>query len=412
MSVTKEGIANAVQLMEKGWLNRYQSEEMDYLLQCERAFAEYIGVRWAIGLNSGASAIFLALKCGAVPMDAPVLTNAFTFNAVPSSIVHAGCKPILVECTDIYTIDLDDLCRKIEGSGSKVLVLSYMRGRIPDIDAVLQIVEKYGLYLIEDAAHAYGCEWKGRRIGSFGESACVSTQANKLMNSGEGGFLLTNNDDVMARAIISAGCYEEYFLKHKDLSPPRDLMMKYRTECVNYSMRMTNLQGAILLPQISVLNERRGILNRNYYKLVAMLSTHPKIHVPPQLEDVTPVYDSLQFMVKGLSEEKLREMTAHVKKLGCKLGVFGFMENARNYRTWGFIDDVANGAMSLPDTDEIIACSLDTRLDLGMTDERMLAIVDAITKGVDAVFGMVHNDAAYVAVAVAEKEKGAGRVAD
>lgn len=70
------------------------------------------------------------------------------------------------------------------------------------------------------------------------------------MNSGEGGFLLTDSDEVMGQAIICAGCYEEYMLKHKEMCPPMELMAKYRLECVNYSLRMTNLQGAILLPQV------------------------------------------------------------------------------------------------------------------------------------------------------------------
>jgi dTDP-4-amino-4,6-dideoxygalactose transaminase len=385
-SVNEEGIEKAIELMRQGWLNRYQptGDEMAYLLQVERAFADYIGVRWCLGVNSGASAIFLAIKCAGIAVDSPILTNAFTFNAVPASIVHAGCAPVLVECTDTYTIDLIDLERKIESSGSKVLILSYMRGRIPDIDEVLKICRRNDIYLIEDAAHAYACEWKGKRIGSFGQSACVSTQANKLMNSGEGGFLLTNDDHVMAKAICSAGSYEEYFLKHKELSPPRELMLEYRMTCVNYSMRMTNLQGAILLPQVALLNDRREILNRNYEQLVSLLSSHPKIHVPPQLPEVTPVYDSLQFTVEGMDETQLRDLVMQVKAVsGIKLGVFGFRENARNYRTWKFIDGLED--MSLPMTEKIIAASCDTRLDLEMTQEQMHEMVEAITTSVDLV---------------------------
>lgn len=158
------------------------------------------------------------------------------------------------------------------------------------------------------------------------------------MNSGEGGVLLTSDDEIMGQAICSAGCYEDYMLKHKEQCPPLEMMMKYRMECINFSMRMTNLQGGILLPQVAVLDERRATLNRNYALLSGLLSKHPLITVPTQLEEVTPVYDSIQFMVKGVSTAELRRFVANVKEMGkIKLGVFGFMENARNYRTWKFM---------------------------------------------------------------------------
>eukprot|EP00941_MAST-03F_sp_MAST-3F-sp1_P001000 g1000.t1 len=382
-AVLPEGLENALSLMNAGWLNRYQPptigsnkggaddpEKHAFLLKFERAFASYIGTKYALGVNSGASAIFLAIKCGAVPVGATVLTNAFTFNAVPSAIAHAGCKTVLVECTQTYTIDLDDLEAKIKETGSKCLVLSYMRGRIPDVDAVVALCKKYDVYLIEDAAHAYGCEWKGRKIGSFGRASCHSTQANKLMNSGEGGILLTNDDEIMGKAICSAGCYEDYMLKHKEFCPPMELMLKYRMECINFSLRMTNLQGAILLPQVAVLDERRAKLNENYAFLKKMLEEDARITVPSQLEEVTPVYDSIQFVVEGMSQEELRVYVKKVKDLGgFKLGIFGFMENARNWRTWKFLENLEEHV--LPRTDDYISCCCDTRLHLHATKKQL-----------------------------------------
>merc|ERR1712019_220425 len=165
---------------------------------------------------------------------------------------------------------------------------------------VMALCNRLGLYLIEDAAHAYGCEWKGRKIGTFGRSSCLSTQANKIMNSGEGGFLCTDDDHIMAKSIISAGSYEELFLKHCELCPPKELMLEYRMTRVNYSIRMTNLQGAILFPQVAEIDVRREKHNAIYEKLVQRLEKHPRITVPGQLSEVTPVYDSIQFVVSGM----------------------------------------------------------------------------------------------------------------
>jgi len=369
----EQSIANAVEVMKLGMMNRYQMDagaSTNYLLQTEQALSRYLGVKYTLGLNSGGSAIFLALKCAELETGAPVLSNAFTFNAVPSAIAHAGGRTVLVECTDTMVVDLEDLERKAVATGSKHLVLSYMRGRIPDMDKVLELCERLGLHLIEDAAHAYGCEWKGRKIGTFGCSSTLSTQANKIMNSGEGGFLCTNDDETMAKAIISAGCYEELFLKHCDLCPPKELLLKYRMTCVNYSIRMTNLQGALLLPQVSQIDVRREKHNTVYAVLSKRLEEHPRITVPSQLPEVTPVLDSIQFTVAGLQPEQVRAFQKRVKELGgFKLEAFGLLENARNWRTWRFLEEI--DLVSLPQTDECIACTFDTRLHFDMSMEEV-----------------------------------------
>ena len=172
----QESIDNAIQLMENGWLNRYQVPQSEneeeahpcaYLLKCERAFAKYIGCKYAIGLNSGASAIFMALKCSGFPDGSKVLSNAFTFNAVPSCIVHANMVPVLVDCDDLYLIDLDDLEKRAYESGAKLLVLSFMRGRIPDMDRVMELCETHSHHLVVTHLHSCKCVFFKRFITFF-----------------------------------------------------------------------------------------------------------------------------------------------------------------------------------------------------------------------------------------------------
>merc|ERR1719428_2826895 len=169
----------------------------------------------------------------------------------------------------------------------------------------MALCERHGLYLIEDAAHAYGCEWKGKKIGTFGRSSTMSTQANKVMNSGEGGFLCTDDDHIMAKAIIHAGSYEELYAKHCEMSPPAEVMKQYRMTRINYSLRMTNLQGAILFPQVAQIDIRREKHNAIYAKLTKLLAEHPRIKIPEQPPQVTPVYDSLQFSIADVSEQQI-----------------------------------------------------------------------------------------------------------
>jgi len=384
--MSEESIALAVEVMQAGLLNRYQMDagaETNYLLKTERALGEYLNIKYCLGLNSGGSAIFLALKCADMPDGAKVLSNAFTFNAVPSAIAHAGGRTVLVECTETMVIDLADLETKAKATGAKYFVLSYMRGRIPDMDKIMALCDELGLYLIEDSAHAYGCEWRGRKIGTFGRSSTISTQANKIMNSGEGGFLCTDDDDIMAKAIISAGSYEELFLKHCDLCPPRELMIKYRMERVNYSIRMTNLQGALLFPQVAQIDVRRDKHNAIYEKLVQRLEEHSRITVPPQLPEVTPVYDSIQFVVSDMQPAQVSAFQKRLKEnTKMKFEAFGVIENARNWRTWKFIDDLH--VMSLPKTDAAIQCTFDTRLHFEMSESKIEDMVSAIHRSLDS----------------------------
>ena len=117
---------------------------------------------------------------------------------------------------------------------------------------------------------------------------------------------------------------------------PMDLTIKYRVECVNYNVRMTKLQGAILLPQIALMDERKDNHNTAYYKLKDKMNEHPRLSMPGQHPQVTPVYDSLQFRVLDLDAEGLKNFAKHVGKAGLnsKVSCFGWTENARNWKTW------------------------------------------------------------------------------
>ena len=99
-------------------------------------------------------------------------------------------------------MDAEDLDRKAAASGAKVLLMSYMRGHVPDMDAVMDVVRKHNLIFIEDCAHAYETRWNGQLLGTFGEIGCFSTQSSKGLSAGEGGLFVTNNDEYAAKAVL------------------------------------------------------------------------------------------------------------------------------------------------------------------------------------------------------------------
>ncbi len=166
--------------------------------QLEAEFAREVGRRYCVALNSCGSSMFVALRCAGVQPGDKVLSNCFTLAPVPGAIAHAGAQPVLVDCTDDLTLDLDDLAHKAAASGARVLLLSHMRGHIADMDRVLALCRAHGLTLIEDCAHTMGAGWDGRLTGTFGVAGCFSLQSYKHANAGEGGLLVTDDADLAA----------------------------------------------------------------------------------------------------------------------------------------------------------------------------------------------------------------------
>lgn len=124
-----------------------------------------------------------------------VLSNALTFGAVPSAINHVGGDCVMVESTSEFVVDLDDLEKKcIDNPDAKFFLISHMRGKLADMDAVADICSRHGMTVVEDCAHSLGVFWDGKHSGHTGEVACISSQAYKMLNSGEGGFVVTNDE--------------------------------------------------------------------------------------------------------------------------------------------------------------------------------------------------------------------------
>lgn len=147
-------------------------------------------------MNSCSSALLLSLKALDVNFGTKVLIPAFTFIAVPSSIILAGGVPVLVNITKDLFIDTHDLESQAKSSGAKHMILSYMRGFMPDIQEVMRIADKYNIKVIEDCAHALGNKFDGKNVGQFGVTSNVSFQSDKIINSGEGGVLATNDTEL------------------------------------------------------------------------------------------------------------------------------------------------------------------------------------------------------------------------
>lgn len=323
------------ELLKSGDLFRYTAATDAAVSKLETEFAEFMGVPFALAVNSCSSALFLSLKaCGIEPGD-KVIIPAFTFTAVPSAIVHAGGEPVLVDVGSNYRIDMADFEAKLD-QGVKFVIVSHMRGHTSDMDAIHQLCSARDITVIEDAAHSLGTLWGGRKIGSIGKIGCFSFQSYKLVNGGEGGMLVTSDPDIIAKAVIMSGAYEHNWKKHP---VAQDRFLHWQNKLPVYNMRMSNLSAAVIRPQLSEIQFRseKGLANHDY--VADILDASPWIDVPAPLDKERRAPDSIQFNLTGFEhDDEALAFQALAKEKGITVQIMGLSEdNARAFWNWEFL---------------------------------------------------------------------------
>jgi dTDP-4-amino-4,6-dideoxygalactose transaminase len=368
--------------MRSGNLFRYGEFGADDLeaAALEREFAAYIGRRYAVGLNSCGCSLFVALKCAGVKTGDKVLMNSFTLAPVPGSVAHAGAQAVLVESTDDLLIDLDDLRAKAAG-GAHVLLLSHMRGHIADMDAVAALCEDLRLTLIEDCAHTLGAKWSGRPTGTFGAIGCFSAQTYKHVNAGEGGLLVTDDEDIAAQAILYSGSYMLY-AQHA-ARPPLEVFERHKHTIPNFSMRMSNLAAAVVRPQLGLLAERAAKWNERHDLIAAELAKLDGINLPRRGAKEAYVASSIQFSVTSLAYNQICAFVERCASRGVQLKWFGRRESVgftSRYSHWQYLA----GGQSLPKTEAILARLCDMRIPTSLTLNECHTIVAIIRESLNA----------------------------
>jgi dTDP-4-amino-4,6-dideoxygalactose transaminase len=361
-------------------LFRYTSEGSAVPL-LEEAFAAQVGSRYAVATASCSQALFLAMRA-VLPAGARVLIPAFPFAAVPSSVVHAGCTPVLCEVGADYRIDLDDMAAKLPGCDA--VLVSHMRGHTSDMDAILAAAEARGVPVIEDAAHSLGTTWHGRDIGTLGAAGCFSFQSYKMVNGGEGGMLVTDDPVLAARAVIMSGAYEHRWAKHggPHAAALHEAARAEQNRWPLYNARMSNLSAAVIAPQLPLIARRVEAGRRNHDRVAAALRAAPEVRVPSPLPPERRAPDSLQFNLPALDEARIDRFVRAASRRGLDVQVFGrSADNARAFWNWRFLwgDDPVP---DLPKTRAMLMRACDLRLPARLTegecDRIAAALLDAL----------------------------------
>ena len=366
--VPEAGIKRALELMKSGRLHRYNTAagEVSEVSLLEKEYADYVGARYCLGLSSCGSSIYVALKSvGVIPGD-KVLCNAFTLAPVPGAVENAGAVPVFVEITDAYLTDLKDLEIKATQSDAKYFLLSHMRGHIADMDRVTEICRRLDITLIEDCAHTVGCRWGDKHTGTFGTAGCYSSQTYKHLNSGEGGLLVTDDEDVIAKAILYSGSYMLY--EGHISRPPLEAFERYKKQIPNFSLRMSNLVAALIRPQLSDLDRQCRRWNRRYNLIEAELTGIGHIRIPRRQAKEGYVGSSLQFSLTGIDLPAVEAFIETCAERGVEIKWFGAKEPVGFTSSWESWQYIKN-RQPLPRTRKMLDFMCDFRIPLTFSME-------------------------------------------
>ena len=220
-------------------------------LEFERAFAAFHGARHAVAVTNGTAALEVIMAALGVGPGDEVIVPDFTFVATASAVLFAGALPVMVDVLpENFCID-PDLVEAAITPRTKAIIAVHMGGHPADLDRLSKIARDHGIPLIEDSSHAHASEWRGQRIGTFGAAGTFSFQASKLITAGEGGIIITNDDQVerLARSVHDCGRMPgEWFYSHYIYGS-------------NY--RLSEWQGALLNVQLTRLNAQTALRHKN-----------------------------------------------------------------------------------------------------------------------------------------------------
>ncbi len=258
----------------------------------EEKFAEYLGVKHAVAVSSGTTALHLALLAAGIGPNDEVITTPFTFAATGNSVLHVGAKPVFIDIDNkTYNLNPENIENVITDK-TKAVMPVHLYGQPAEMDTIKQIAEDHDLIVIEDAAQAHGAVYKGKKAGSLGDMGCFSFYPTKNMTTSEGGIITTENEEMAekARVLRSHGESE-----------------RYTHVVLGYNFRMTDIAAAIGIVQLKKLdkfNEKR-IANAKY--LTERIDKINGITAPFVSADVKHVYHQYTIRVGKSRRNELME---------------------------------------------------------------------------------------------------------
>ena len=295
-------VAEAVQ---SGWI----SSGGRFIDEFEERWAGFCGVRHGVAVCNGTVALEVALDALGLPPGSEVILPSFTIISCVLAVLRAECRPVLVDCEpDTWCLDVAEVEKKITPR-TRAIMPVHMYGHMADMAPLLALAEAHGLAVIEDAAQAHGAEYRGRRAGGIGALGCFSFYANKIITTGEGGMVVTD-DDALAARLRS--------LRNLCFRPDR----RFFHDELGHNFRMTNLQAAIGLSQVERIEDHVARKRRMARLYTSQLQDLPGLQLPIERPEVKNVYWMYGIVLGAEIHDDAAQLAARLRKDGIETRPF------------------------------------------------------------------------------------------
>ncbi|WP_433655345.1 DegT/DnrJ/EryC1/StrS family aminotransferase [Nocardia sp. CA-128927] len=284
------------------------------IAELEDDLQRYFGARHAVLTSSGTAALYsMYAACGIGPGD-EVIVPAYTFFATATPLLHLGATPVLADCDANGNLDPRDLPRRITDR-TKAIVVTHMWGMPAQIRSLKRLADMYGLQLLEDASHAHGASVGGQKVGTFGRAAAFSMNGPKPLSAGEGGFVLTDDDEVYHRVLL----HGQYNKRCRSEIPADSELHRYAVTGMGLKHRIHPLAAAVALEQLSRLDEYLDGRQRIAEHIAEELDELPGLMMPWNEPDAHSSWYGLtiQYDADSLDDVPIERFHAALLAEGC-----------------------------------------------------------------------------------------------
>lgn len=349
-----------IEVLKSKWITMGAKTE-----EFEKKFSRYIGSQYGVALNSCTAALHLALKVLGIGPGDEVILPSLTFVATANSVLYTGATPVFADVCDLnnWTVSPEDIGRKINNRTRAIMVMHYA-GFGCDMDSIRGLADKNNLKIVEDACHAPGGMWKGKRLGTLGDFSCYSFYSNKNMATAEGGMLLTNEEENMKRVKLlrSHGMTTSAHERDKGAE-------FYDVIELGYNYRLDDIRSSLGLVQLEKLPDDIKTRNIAADRYAERLSTIDSVAVPFQDYDGLSTY----YIFPVLLKEGQRT------KVGSELGKLG-VRTSMHYPPIHLFRHVMDYSAKLPVTEAIGRRALSLPIYAGMPLDDVDYVCDSLEK--------------------------------